>query len=256
MTHVSVLGKSLEVRWHGPSPDRAPTLVFLHEGLGSAEQWRDFPARLADGLGMGAMVYSRAGYGRSDSIEVPRPLTYMQDEGERVLPAMLEATGVRRATLVGHSDGASIAIVYAGSPVSRGRLDALVLEAPHVFCEDLGVASIAAAREAYVSGDLRAKLSKYHDDVDAAFFGWNRAWLDPKFREWSIERYLPSVTVRTLVIQGEDDAYGTLAQVEAIERDVRIAKRVVFPKCGHAPHRELPEQTLTAMLAFLKRPET
>ena len=241
--------KRLEVLWH--ARERSPTLVFLHEGLGSARQWRDFPARLADAVGMGALVYSRAGYGASETIELPRPLDYMEREGEDVLPELLDREGVRDAILVGHSDGASIAVVHAGTARARGRVRALVLEAPHVFCEDLSVRSIAAAKVAYETGDLRERLAKWHDDVDAAFWGWNRAWLDPRFRQWNIERYLPAIEAPILVIQGEDDPYGTLAQVEAIERGARDVRRVILPQCGHAPHKETPEETLAAMRDFV-----
>ncbi len=243
--------KRLEVLWH--ARERSPTLVFLHEGLGSATQWRDFPSKLADAAAMSALVYSRAGYGASESIELPRPLDYMEREGEEVLPELLDREGVHDAILVGHSDGASIAIVHAGTPRARGRVRALVLEAPHVFCEDVSVASIAQAKIAYETGDLRDRLKKWHSDVDAAFWGWSRAWLDPRFRAWNIERYLPAIDVPVLVIQGADDPYGTLAQVDAIERGARDVRRVILPGCRHAPHKEKPEETLRAMRDFLPR---
>jgi pimeloyl-ACP methyl ester carboxylesterase len=231
-----------------------PTLVFLHEGLGSAAQWRDFPARLGERTGCPTLAYSRRGYGRSSAVALPRPLTYMHEEGERVLPALLDACGVRSCVLVGHSDGASIALVHAGTPAARGRVRGLVLEAPHVFVEDLSVASIAAAREAFEHGALREGLAKYHDDPDGAFRGWNRAWLDPGFRTWNLEGYLPAIDVPVLVVQGENDPYGTLAQVEAIERGVAGgAERRVLPACGHAPHRDQPGATLDAMVAFVER---
>lgn len=248
---IVAAGRRLECAWHGPPPDEAPTLVFLHEGLGSVSTWRDFPRDVAAATGCGALVYSRWGYGRSDAVTLPRPLRYMHDEGLVALPEVLAAATVRDAILVGHSDGASIAIVCAGSVAARVR--ALVLEAPHVFCEDVSVNSIAAAADAYRTTDLRARLARHHADVDGAFWGWNRAWLDPGFRAWNIEEYLPGVRVPALVIQGEDDEYGTIAQVEAIERGsgARV-ERLLLAKCGHAPHRDRRAETLDAIVRFVR----
>jgi pimeloyl-ACP methyl ester carboxylesterase len=232
----------------------APTLVFLHEGLGSAAQWRDFPALLGERAGCATLVYSRRGYGRSEAVTLPRPLTNKHEEGELTLPALLDACEVRSCVLVGHSDGASIAIVHAGTERPACRVRALVLEAPHVFVEDVSVASIAAAREAFERGTLREGLAKYHDDPDGAFRGWNGAWLDPEFRRWNLEDYLPRIEVPVLVVQGEDDPYGTLAQVDAIDRGLpRGAERLILPACGHAPHRDQPDATLDAMVAFVER---
>jgi pimeloyl-ACP methyl ester carboxylesterase len=249
-------GRRLEVARYGPSPERAPTLVFLHEGLGSVSTWRDFPQRLADACGFGALVYSRAGYGRSSPVTLPRPLTYMQDEAKEALPHLLDAEGVRACVLVGHSDGASIALVHAGTPLAHSRVRGLLLEAPHVFTESGGLASIAQTKEAFERGDLRARLAKHHDDVDVAFWGWNRAWLDPHFRAWNIEAFLPAIEVPALVIQGTDDEYGSLAQVDAIERGIGSGKggfgRAIFGECGHAPHRDQPELTLAAMTGFVR----
>jgi len=248
-------GARLEAEWHGPPPETAPTLVFLHEGLGCVAMWREFPAALAEATGLGALVVSRLGYGGSDPVSLPRPLSYMQHEGREVLPQVLDAAGVREAILVGHSDGGSIALVHAGTPRAHPRVLGLMLEAPHVFCEDLSVASIAEAREAYEHGDLRERLRKYHgDNVDCAFWGWNRAWLDPGFRAWNIEEYLPNIGVPVLVVQGEDDRYGTLAQVEAIERRCRSpVSRAILPKCGHSPHRDKPAETLAVMVGFVRK---
>jgi pimeloyl-ACP methyl ester carboxylesterase len=247
-------GHRLEAEWHGPRPDAAPTLVLLHEGLGCVATWRDWPARLAADSGLGVLVYSRWGYGRSEPVTLPRPLGYMHDEGEITLPALLDAAGVRRAVLVGHSDGGSIALVHAGSPCSRPRLAGAALLAAHVFCEDLSVAGIARARAAFVDGDLRARLARHHgDNVDGAFWGWNRAWLDPDFRRWSLTAYLPRITAPLLVIQGDADPYGTLAQVEAIVGGVAgPATRLVLPGCGHAPQRDRPDETTGAVVAFAR----
>lgn len=245
-------GQRLEHAWHGPPPERAPTLVLLHEGLGCVTTWRDVPARLAAATGMGALVYSRRGYGASDPVTPPRPLDYMEREGLAVLPAVLDAAGVRRAVLVGHSDGASIALVHAGRPDPDPRVAGLALEAPHLFCEELSVRSIAAAREAFLAGDLRARLERHHGvNTEGAFWGWNRAWLDPAFRAWTLEPFARRVQVPVLVIQGAGDEYGTLAQVEAVERFCPgPVERLVLPACGHAPHRDQPEAALAAIARF------
>jgi len=231
----------------------ASTIVFLHEGLGSAAMWRDFPAQLAEATGCRALVYSRRGYGGSDPVELPRPLDYMEQEGERELPALLRELGVARPVLFGHSDGASIALVCAGSgfPV-RG----LVLEAPHVFCEELSVASIARAREQFdrgAPGGLRDKLARWHGaNVDVAFRGWNDAWLDPRFRSWSLERFVANVRVPTLLLQGANDEYGTRAQLDAIARGASGRVQLeLLESCGHAPHKDQPERTLALATAFI-----
>jgi pimeloyl-ACP methyl ester carboxylesterase len=181
----------------------------------------------------------------------------MQDEAKVALPALLDELGIDKAILIGHSDGGSIAIVHAAidADVKRARIRGLVLEAPHVFVEDVSIASIAKAREAYETGDLREKLAKHHGaNVDGAFRGWNDAWLDPGFRTWNIEAYLPRIEVPVLVIQGEDDPYGTRAQVDAIARQVRGPVEVVMlPKCGHAPHRDQEEATLAAIVRFVQK---
>ncbi len=255
MMTITAGGARLECRWWG-EPDRAaPTLVLLHEGLGCVSTWRDFPAALHRRTGLAVFAYSRTGYGGSDPARVPRGTDYMHVEGREVVAAVLDAAGIGDAVLVGHSDGASIAIVHAGGCAGEPdrRIRALVLLAPHVFCEHVSVESIRAAGEAYRSGALRERLARHHGDrVDAAFFGWHDAWLRPEFRQWSIEAFLPGITVPVLLIQGDRDAYGTPAQLDAIERGV--AGRVIrtwLEDCGHAPHRERPEETLDAIAAFL-----
>jgi pimeloyl-ACP methyl ester carboxylesterase len=257
MSHLVVGGHRLEVAWHGPPPGTAPTLVFLHEGLGSVSAWRDFPARVAAATGMGALVYSRLGYGESDPVTLPRPLSYMHDEALGVLPGLLDVARVEECVLLGHSDGGSIALIFAGSGLPQSsRVRSLVLEAPHVFVEDISVTSIGAASASYETGELRARLARHQGaNVDGAFRGWNGAWLDPGFRSWNIEEYLPRVRVPSLVVQGEDDAYGTLAQLDAIERGSSgPVTRLVLPRCGHAPHRDRPEDVLSAVTAFLAAP--
>jgi pimeloyl-ACP methyl ester carboxylesterase len=247
----------LEAAGHRLEQDRvgggAPALVFLHEGLGSVSLWRDFPRAVAAATGSSALVYSRRGYGRSDPAPRPRPLGFMHDEALRVLPAVLDAAGIDDAVLVGHSDGASIALVYAGAIGARVR--GVVAMAPHVMVEDVCVRSIAAIRDAYDApgSDLRDRLARHHADVDGAFHGWADAWLDPGFLSWDLRGYLPGVRVPVMVIQGEDDEYGTLAQVDAIERGVPApVERVILPACGHSPHRDQREATLAAITRFVR----
>jgi pimeloyl-ACP methyl ester carboxylesterase len=233
-------------------PGAAPTmLVFLHEGLGSIAGWRSFPRDLAEATGCRAIVYSRWGYGGSDPVTLPRPLSFMHDEARGALPDLLAAEGIDDAILVGHSDGASIAIIHAGS--IGGGVRGLVLMAPHVFVEDVCVTSIAKIRAEYASTDLRDKLARRHADVDGAFYGWADAWLDPEFRTWNLEAFLPGIRVPVLVIQGEDDEYGTIAQVDAIEAGVRGRfDRRILARSGHSPHRDQPEETLAASAAFVR----
>jgi pimeloyl-ACP methyl ester carboxylesterase len=240
----------LEIAWHGPRDNAGPVIVMLHEGLGCVSMWRDLPARLAEATGLRVLAYSRAGYGGSDPVPLPRPLTYMQDEARESLPRLLRAAEIDDAILFGHSDGASIAIVFAGSS-PRVRVRGLVLEAPHVFCEDLSIASIAAARESFLHGDLRARLARHHGaNTDNAFWGWNDAWLDPGFRAWNIEEFLPHLRAPSLVIQSASDPYGTLAQVEAIERGSGGAVRRELIGAGHSPHRDEPESLIAAVADF------
>jgi pimeloyl-ACP methyl ester carboxylesterase len=248
-----VHGVRLEILRLGPQPERAPTLVFLHEGLGSVSQWRDFPEKLADRTGCGALVYSRAGYGKSDPVPLPRPVHFMHDEAE-VLAGVLEEAGIREHVLVGHSDGASIALIHAGSGKASG-LRGLVLEAPHVFAEPSGLESIARIADVYRTTDLRERLARHHGtNVDIAFWGWNGVWLNPEFRAWNIEEFLPAIEVPMLILQGEEDEYGTWRQVEAIQRQAGgQVEAVAVPDCGHAPHREQPELALREMANFVQR---
>lgn len=252
--HLDVDGVKLEYVWIGPPPEAATTLVFLHEGLGCVALWKEFPRRVAETTGLGVLVYSRQGYGESDPVDVPRPLTYMHDEGLRVLPTVLDAAGIRSAIPVGHSDGASIALIHAGGR-DDPRVRGLVLMAPHVFNEDVSVRSIRAAKDAYDHGRLREQLARYHgDNVDGAFWGWNRAWLDPDFLAWNIEEFLPVIQLPLLIIQGEDDEYGTVSQVEAIRAQVAgPAEVLMLPDCHHSPHRDQPQATLDAIAAFVAR---
>jgi pimeloyl-ACP methyl ester carboxylesterase len=241
----------LEFLRHQCTDDNRPTLVFLHEGLGCVELWKDFPQRVAQATGCDTLVYSRVGYGRSDPVELPRPLTYMHREGLEILPDVLDATNIRHCILIGHSDGASIAIIHAGG-VRDPRVLALVLLAPHVFNEPVCVASIRQAREAFPRG-LRDKLAVYHgDNVDCAFRGWNDAWLDPGFLDWNIEEYLPTIDVPVLVIQGRDDEYGTVNQVDAIAQQCGAPVRtLLLEACRHSPQRDQAEASLEAITTFV-----
>jgi pimeloyl-ACP methyl ester carboxylesterase len=222
-----------------------PTLVFLHEGLGSLGLWRDFPARLASRTGLGALVYSRAGNGFSDVLTEKRSVRYMHDEALKVLPGILLEESIADSILIGHSDGASIALI-------RGRAKAMVLMAPHVFVEDKGIAAIEQTRRTYETTDLRTRIARHHANGDETFYGWNDIWLDPAFRAWNIEEYLPKVRCPVLLIQGADDEYGTLEQLDRIAYGVRgPVERLVLDNCGHAPHRDRPDATLDAIARFV-----
>ncbi len=250
---IVAAGKRLEAIAWGPPPGSAPTIVMLHEGLGCVALWRDFPQRLAAATGWGVFAYSRAGYGQSDPVDLPRPLDYMSREATLSLPEVLDAIGFRRGVLLGHSDGASIAAIYAGE-TDDARVEGLVLMAPHVFAEAPGLASIAEAKEAYARGDLRAKLARYHADVDSAFCGWNGAWLDPRFKAWNIEPSVARWRVPALLIQGVDDQYGTVAQIRAIEAKAPTPiESVILDDCRHSPQFDQPLATLDAVAAFCRR---
>ncbi|PWE34379.1 alpha/beta hydrolase [Maritimibacter sp. 55A14] len=248
-------GKRLEGACFGPSPEKAPTIALLHEGLGCLALWRDFPARLAAATGFGVFAWSRAGYGRSDPADLPRPLDYMTREAVDVLPEVLSAIGFRRGILMGHSDGATIAAVYAGS-VEDFRIRGLILMAPHFFTEPGGLASIAQAKTAYETGDLAARMAKYHDNPDIAFRGWNDAWLDPGFKAWNVAEVIDYLRIPVLAIQGEADEYGTRAQIDELEtRSYAPVDVTMLPGCGHAPQIDAPEATLAAAAEFTARLE-
>jgi pimeloyl-ACP methyl ester carboxylesterase len=246
-------GMRLEYRMIGPRPADAPTIVMLHEGLGCVGLWNTFPDKLQAATGAGVFVYSRAGYGQSSPVPLPRPLTFMHDEAKLVLPRVLDAIGFRRGLLLGHSDGASIATIYAGSAQDH-RVRGLILVAPHFFTEDMGIAAIARAKEAYETTDLRTKLARWHVDVDNAFRGWNDAWLDPDFRQWDITTELAYIRVPILIVQGADDQYGTVKQIEAAERECYCPVEVsLMPDVAHAPHREAPDALLKITSEFANR---
>ena len=246
---VEIDGKRLETLWIEPGDVATATLVMLHEGLGSVAMWKDFPQRLAGRTGCRVLVYSRYGHGNSDKLAEKRAVDFMHHEGEVVLPELLDKLSIDRPIVLGHSDGGSIALICAGRYPGCAR--ALILEAPHVFVEDLSVASIVAAKVAYQTTNLRNKLGIYHEDVDATFWGWNDIWLDPRFRSWNIESYLESICCPVLCIQGEQDEYGTPVQVNTIAARVAGVQVVMLPDCAHSPHRDQRDATLEQMAEFV-----
>ena len=248
MPFATVAGRNIEYRMI-PGDLAHPTLVFLHEGLGCMTLWRDFPDKVAARLGARALVYSRFGYGQSDGLLAPRLPRFMHEEALDVLPSLLDHHQVERPLLIGHSDGASIALIFAAR--AARPVSGLVLMAPHVFVEPICVDSISRIRETYRTTDLRARLAKYHARADDAFLGWADTWLLPEFRAWSIEDLLPRVTQPMLLIQGRGDEYGTLAQLDRIEAAAKgHTSRLVLDDCGHSPWREQEATVLEAIVAF------
>jgi pimeloyl-ACP methyl ester carboxylesterase len=237
----------------GPeAPDR-PVIVLLHEGLGSVAMWRDFPACLCTTLGCRGLVYSRPGYGRS----TPRrpdetwPAGYLHEQALDLLPALLERLSVRRPyVLFGHSDGGSISLIHAAH--FPDRVAAAVVLAPHIHVEPMALAGIRAARAAYLATDeMRRRLARYHDDPDSAFFGWNDAWLAPEFESWNIESLLDEIPCPVLAIQGREDEYGTMAQIDGIAARVAGATLLKLDDCGHVPHRDRPAEVIEAVRHLL-----
>ncbi|MEM7256281.1 MAG: alpha/beta hydrolase [Pseudomonadota bacterium] len=246
-------GLQLEYQCFGPPQSASLTLVLLHEGLGCVAMWRDFPARLAQHTGGGVLVYSRAGYGGSDEALLPRPTHYMHEEATEVLPVVLQKLGIKKCLLIGHSDGATIAAIHIGSQnefIVRGA----VLIAPHFFAEDISIAAIKQAKQSYETGDLRARLARYHKAVDCAFYGWNDVWLSADFKHWNVSDVIDYFRVPVLGIQGREDQYGTLAQLTEIEqRSYAPFESLIIEHCGHSPHIEQPQQTLDAIVDFNRR---
>ncbi|MGB8839856.1 MAG: alpha/beta hydrolase [Aliidongia sp.] len=245
MTMISVGGIRLEVaRW----PGRSDPILLLHEGLGSVSMWRDFPERLAAVTGHEVIAWSRRGHGASGPIPVPRDPDYMHREAA-LLPTLFAALSIDRAHCFGHSDGGSIALIAAAHMPER--IASLTLEAPHVMVEDLTIASIAAVKATYQATDLRDRLGRHHADPDHIFWRWNDIWLDPRFRDWNIEALLPAIRAPTLLIQGRDDEYGTLDQLDRIASVLPRTRRLELDRCGHSPHRDQPQAVLDAVAAFL-----
>lgn len=248
--------RAVRVEYVRIAPERrdAPLLVFLHEGLGSVAMWKDFPERLCQAGGFRGLVFSRPGYGRStprDADEV-WDVDFMHRQAHEVLPALLDALGIDEPPwLFGHSDGGSIALLYAAR--FPQRVAGLVVLAPHILVEDVTVENIEQARVAYLQTDLPRKLGRYHDDPDSAFWGWNRIWLHPPFRQWNIERELDGIACPVLAIQGVGDEYGTLQQIRGIASRVGGTQLLELPDCGHSPHRDQPEQVISATLSFINQ---
>lgn len=247
----------IEHRWLAPERVGAPLVIFLHEGLGSLSAWRDFPARLCDAGGFRGLIYSRPGYGRSTPRRPDERWTpeFMHEQARELLPALLLALGVDSEAqppwLLGHSDGGSIALIFAASFPTR--VAGLIVLAPHLFVEDISIASIEAVRRAYLGTTLRERLARHHADPDSAFWGWNDIWLDPRFRQWNIEQLLPSIRCPVLAVQGRDDEYGTLAQIEGIARAVPRTELLVLESGGHSVHRDQPERLTHEVVRFMAR---
>ena len=259
MTQVSALvdidwqGRSVRIehQWLNAHLSDAPLFVFLHEGLGSLAMWRDYPQQLCDALGVRGLVYSRPGYGQS----TPRATDehwapdFMHRQAHEVLPALLQALGVTQAPwLFGHSDGGSIALLFA----SRHPTAGLMVMAPHIMVEDVSIRSIAMAKQAYENTELRQRLARYHSDVDSAFWGWNHIWLAPEFRDWSIEQELSTITCPVLAIQGIHDEYGTLAQIRNIQHQVPHTQLLELENCGHSPHRDQAQALTQGCVSFFR----
>lgn len=239
----------VEYAWHGSIGADAVPIVMLHEGLGSIALWRDFPQRLSAATGRRVLAYSRLGYGESDPLDGPRRVDFMHVEALQTLPELLDSLEVREPILFGHSDGASIALIHAAR--ARRPVTAVIALAPHVFVERYSLDRIAAARREYLDGDLCAKLARFHHDVDSAFWGWNDIWLHPDFVAWNIEALLGEIACPVLAVQGVDDEYGTMEQIDRLVRGVRGAQRLALSACGHAPHRDQPQAVLSAVTSFL-----
>ena len=245
--------KKLQGACFGPAPAAAPTIVLLHEGLGCVALWRDFPSQLAAATGCGVFAYSRAGYGDSEPADLPRPTDYLTAEAMHSLPDVLDAIGLRTGILLGHSDGATVAAIYVGRHTDA-RLCGLVLMAPHFFAEAGGLAAIAEARRQYTAGDLRARLKKYHRDPDNAFWGWNEAWLHADFKHWDVRAAIDGVRLPVLAIQGREDQYGTLAQIETLRQRLSSPlETLILDDCRHSPHLDCPQPTLATVAAFVRR---
>ena len=253
MTNSLIIeNKTLETRWIHSSCSGNPVLVFLHEGLGSLELWKDFPETLCRTCGCPGFIFSRLGYGGSDPCTLPRKINYLHKEALDILPRVLTAAGIQDHIIIGHSDGGSIGMIYAGSP-HASLLKGLITEATHVFVEPITIASIKNARKTYLTGGLREKLERHHGkNTDIAFWGWNDIWLHPCFRSWNIEKYLKKIRVPVLALQGRQDPYGTLDQLTVLPGQIPDCRIRILEECGHTPHMEQKETSLQLMTEFIR----
>ena len=251
MKHITVQGLKLEYRDYPATADNRPTLMLLHEGLGSVAMWRHFPEKLAARTGCRLIVWSRAGYGGSEPYPEPRTPHYMHREGEAMLPALVAALGIDKPILIGHSDGGSIALICAGAHPDLPL--GVAVMAPHEFVEEETLAGIRAARTVWQETDWPHKLARYHQDAPRVFSDWNDCWLSPAFRDWNIEDYLPNIACPVLAIQGEDDEYATMRQIDVIAEKVPDTQLLKLAKCGHSPQRDQEAAVLDALAAFVSR---
>ena len=250
MNFIRIQGRRIEYDFARAAPG-APVIVFLHEGLGSLSQWRDFPSRILHATGCSALTFSRYGHGRSDPLTAPRRVDFMHDEALNALPELLDHLEVEQPVLLGHSEGASIALIYAGG---AGRpVSGLIAMAPHVMVEDATVAGIRNAKTTFETTDLPEKLTRHHADPEATFRGWNDIWLDPGFRDWNIEGFLPRIACPILAIRGEGDEYGTMEQIDRIARLAADVELIRLQDCGHSPQRDQPKAVIEAIVRFVRR---
>ena len=247
----------IEYQWVGTSDDERPVIVFLHEGLGSVAMWKDFPQRLCEAADCHGLVYSRPGYGRSTprNTDEAWQADFMHRQAFEVLPALLEALDIdtekHKPWLFGHSDGGSIALLFAA--MYPGNTAGAIVVAPHILVEDVSISSIEKAKFAYQTTDLRSKLARFHDDVDSAFWGWNDIWLSPDFRHWNLTQAIKTIAGPLLAVQGLDDEYGTLEQIHGIKRVLPATQLLELADCGHSPHRDQPDALIAAAAAFINR---
>lgn len=251
MKHVVINGVALEYRDYPAAAPGRPVLLLLHEGLGCLALWRDFPEKLAARTGCRTVAWSRAGYGSSEPYARRRTPRYMHIEAIEMLPAFLAAMAIERPLLVGHSDGASIALIHAGA--FPGQALGVVAMAPHEFVEPETLTGIRAARETWLSTNMRQRMARYHCDPERVFAEWNETWLSPAFIDWNIEEYLPAIRCPVLAIQGEDDEYASMRQIEIIAEQVPGSELLKLPACGHSPQRDQSAAVLSAIAAFVER---